>query len=66
MTDDDDEIVGNDAAAAHVGMNPNTWRSRVHRGSAPEPDRREVASGHALPVWKRATLDAWLANGGTS
>lgn len=59
----DDEIVGNDDAAAYVGMKPATWRSRVYRKSAPPPDRREPISGHAMPVWKRSTLDAWMKRG---
>lgn len=58
----DEEIIGNDAAAAYVGVQPGTWRPYVKRGRAPQPDRREVAGGHALPVWKRSTLDRWLAN----
>lgn len=61
MAESDEEIVGNDAAAAYVGVRPGTWRPYVLRGKAPEPDRREISSGHALPVWKRSTLDEWLA-----
>lgn len=57
---DVDEVIGNDAAAAYVGLKPATWRPYVKRGQAPPPDRREIStSGHALPVWKKATLDAW-------
>ncbi len=55
-----DEIVGNDAAAAFVGVKAaSTWRAYVRRGQAPAPDRREIVGGHALPVWSRATLTKW-------
>lgn len=56
------EIVGNDAAAAHLGLKPATWRKYVHEGVAPPPHRREERSGHALPVWYEWVLDAWQAN----
>lgn len=57
-----DEIVGNDAAAAYVGVSANAWRPYVARGQAPEPVRREIRGGHALPVWTRRQLDEWKAN----
>lgn len=61
MEDADDEVIGNDAAAAYVGVKPDTWRPYVKRGQAPAPERVEVRGGHALPVWRRTTLDAWMA-----
>lgn len=56
-----DEIIGNDAAAAFIGVAPRTWTAYVARKQAPAPDRREISHGHALPVWNRATLEAWKA-----
>lgn len=59
----DPDVIGNDAAAAHVGLRPTTWRPYVKRGQAPQPYRREIsASGHALPVWHASDLDRWMAN----
>ena len=57
-----DEIKGNEEAARYVGVSVNTWRPYVARGQAPAPDRREIRGGHALPVWRRATLDSWMAS----
>jgi len=59
----DDELIGNDAAAAYVGLRPDTWRPYVTRGLAPKPYRREISGGHALPVWRRADLDGWVRPG---
>jgi hypothetical protein len=56
-----DELTGNAAAAAHVGLSASTWRAYVARGQAPRADRTKIQSGHALPVWDAATLDAWQA-----
>jgi hypothetical protein len=54
------EFVGNEAAAEYLGMAASTWRAYVARGQAPGPDRRELAAtGHALPVWSRETLDRY-------
>lgn len=58
----DDEIKGNEQAARYVGVSVNTWRPYVARGQAPAPDRREIQGGHAIPVWKRSTLDHFKAN----
>jgi hypothetical protein len=57
-----DELIGNDQAAAYVGLKPGTWRPYVRTGHAPPPHRRETRGGHALPVWTRAALDEWQAN----
>lgn len=54
------EIIGNDAAAEYVGVSVNAWRPYVARGQAPQPDRREISGGHAMPVWNTATLDEWM------
>lgn len=54
------ELIGNEAAAEYVGVSVNTWRPYVARGHAPPPDRREVKGGHAVPVWRKTTLDRWL------
>ncbi len=61
MIMDDQEIVGNKAAAEYVGVAAaSTWRAYVRREQAPAPDLPpRVEGGHALPVWRRATLDAW-------
>ena len=56
----EEELIGNEAAAAYVGVSANTWRPYVARGQAPPPDRRQGSKGHYLPVWSRATLDAWM------
>lgn len=56
------ELIGNEAAAAYVGVSVNTWRPYVARGYAPQPDRREIKGGHAIPVWKKKTLDAWMSS----
>jgi len=54
------EFIGNEAAAEYLGMAASTWRSYVAREQAPGPDRRELgATGHALPVWSRETLDRY-------
>lgn len=58
----DEELVGNDAAAAYLGLRPSTWRPYVNRGQAPQPHRREVQGGHALPVWWKSELDTWKKN----
>lgn len=58
----DEEIKGNEEAARYVGVSVNTWRPYVARNQAPRPDRREIQGGHAVPVWKRSTLDKWKAN----
>ena len=54
------EIRGTEAAAAYAGVAASTWRAYVTRDQAPEPDRREVDGGHAIPVWSKATLDEWM------
>lgn len=60
---DPDELIGNDAAAAHVGLRSATWRHYVHKGQAPPPHRRdsETRPGHGLPVWRQRDLDEWMA-----
>jgi hypothetical protein len=57
-----EEYVGNAAAAEYVGIPVSAWRSYVTRTPpmAPEPSRRHVSGGHALPVWTRQQLDEWL------
>ena len=56
------EYVGNAEAAAYVGIPVSAWRSYVTRTPpmAPEPTRREVSRGHALPVWTQKQLDEWV------
>ena len=59
------EYVGNAEAAAYVGVTISAWRSyvtRKDRPMAPEPTRREVRGGHALPVWTQDQLDEWMAS----
>lgn len=60
MTKGDELIVGNAAAAAYVGLRPDTWRPYVKRGKAPQPDDRVISGGFALPAWRRSTLDSWI------
>ena len=55
----DEDLIGNAAAAAHVGVETNTWSGYVSRGLAPAPYRREIVRGYARPVWRRSTLDGW-------
>jgi hypothetical protein len=57
-----EELIGNEAAAAYVGVSVNAWRPYVARRQAPPPDRREIKGGHAVPVWRKSTLDQWLQN----
>lgn len=54
------ELIGNEAAAQYVGISVNTWRPYVARGHAPQPDRRDIQGGHAVPVWRTKTLDDWM------
>lgn len=60
----DEDVIGHDAAAERVGLNPSTWRGYVARGHArvPQPYRVEAVKGHALPVWKADVLDEWKRN----
>ena len=60
---EDEEVIGNDAAAELVGVKVNTWRPYVKRGQAPQPHRREVRGGHALPVWWKSALLGWKRPG---
>lgn len=55
------ELIGNQAAADYLGMPVATWRPYVQRRQAPQPIRREIRGGHALPVWTRQQLDEWSA-----
>ena len=57
----DHDLIGNAAAAAHVGLRENTWSSYVNTGHAPKPYRREQQGGYARPVWRQSDLDAWQA-----
>lgn len=61
----DDEVIGNAAAAAYVGIGEKTWSAYVTRKNgrqhAPQPHRREISGGHALPVWTKTALDEWKA-----
>jgi hypothetical protein len=43
------------SAAAHVGVEPETWRVYITRGTAPDPICRVGGS----PAWTAAQLDAW-------
>lgn len=57
------ELVGNEAAAAYVGLSVNSWRPYVARGQAPKPDKPyRVVDGHVRPVWSARILDEWKAN----
>lgn len=48
-------------AAALVGISVRTWERLLAAGKAPRPDAR---AGKA-PLWTRATLERWLAQGGS-
>jgi hypothetical protein len=50
------------AAAAHVGVQPSTWRRYVVEGRTPAPDGTDLDRGHARPWWYPETLDAWQAS----
>lgn len=59
----ENEVRGNEAAAAHVGIAASTWRAYVTRGQAPAPDLPPLISGgHAIPGWKQTTLDTWKSD----
>lgn len=58
----DDDVVGNAAAAAFVGVAESTWTSYVSRDQAPKPYRREISGGHALPVWRSSALGHFRDN----
>lgn len=59
-----EEVVeGNEAAAAYVGVSVNTWRPYVARRlHAPQPDDRKIKGGHAIPVWRKKTLDDYISS----
>lgn len=43
--------------AERVGCSPTTWRVRVHRGQAPQPDDH---FDERTPYWWQSTIDAYL------
>lgn len=49
--------LGNNAAAAYLGVTPSAWRSYVAKGRAPQPDG--IDEGFGKPYWLKATLDTW-------
>jgi hypothetical protein len=57
------EFVGYGPAAEYLGLKRNTLSSYVARGIGPEakPDR-QAEGQYNLPVFTRASLDAWKAN----
>ena len=58
------DVIGNEAAAALVGVAAKTWSGYVARREqthAPAPYRREVRGSQALPVWRRAEIERWIA-----
>jgi hypothetical protein len=52
----DPNVLTSAQAAAYAGINPNTWRGRVKRGTAPPPDGHLDAR---TPYWHPATIDNW-------
>lgn len=49
--------LGNNAAAAHLGIKPSTWRDYVADGRAPKPDG--IDEGFGKPYWLKSSLDKW-------
>jgi hypothetical protein len=47
-------------AAALVGISVRTWDRLLAAGKAPRPD----AYAGRCPLWKRSTLETWIARGG--
>lgn len=45
--------------AGRIGIKPASWRVRVHRGLAPEPD--DYFDGRT-PYWWETTIDRYLAS----
>lgn len=45
--------------AAQLGIAPGTWRVRVHREQAPQPDG--MFDGRT-PYWWQTTIDAYLTS----
>jgi len=54
------ERLGNNAAAAHLGIRPSTWRDYVADGRAPAPDG--IDEGFGKPYWLKSSLDKWQAS----
>ena len=48
-------------AAGMCGMSTRLWERLLSAGKAPRPD----AYAGKCPLWTRATLEAWIARGGS-
>jgi predicted DNA-binding transcriptional regulator AlpA len=48
-------------AARLCGMSARTWERLLSAGKAPRPD----AYAGKCPLWKKSTLEAWIARGGS-
>jgi hypothetical protein len=48
-------------AARLVGMSVRLWERLLSAGKAPRPD----AYAGRCPLWKKSTLEAWIARGGS-
>jgi hypothetical protein len=48
-------------AARLCGMSPRTWERLRSAGKAPRPD----AFAGKCPLWRRSSLEAWIARGGS-
>lgn len=53
-TESPDDLLPSGQAARAYGVQPETWRTMVKRGQAPDPDHIEPLTGHKF--WKRATV----------
>lgn len=49
--------LGNNAAAAYLGIKPSTWRDYVADGRAPTHDG--IDEGFGKKYWLKSTLDSW-------
>src|SRR5262249_34074790 len=49
-------------AARMCGMSIRLWERLLSAGKAPKPD---AFAGKRIPLWTRATLQAWISRGGS-
>jgi len=59
-----DKLLTSTQIAERVHISASDWRSRVSRGTAPEPDRVDSSGGQverSRPLWRESTVEAWIA-----
>jgi hypothetical protein len=60
---DDDATLTSAEAARLAGYTPGDFRSRVSKGTAPQPDspdQPDVPPGRRRDLWKPSTIQLWL------